>query len=182
MTSSSDAAREAARSSSGRFGEQRHDDASVTLPNTRSAGYVETEQMMENTIDMLDRRNNWAGHSDVDQPGYLDGAADLIAHSIAADDEEPEHIAGIVRADLTRGWTTATRNYDAGRNRDDIITAARDLFERTPDGTAITDNLRPHYWDGVIHTAAAITEPDEAGFDAAVRRIEHEIRVAAPVR
>ena len=169
------AARESARSETGRFGEQHRPESESTLAGTA---------MSHNPND-FDTASAVRAAATVHTPdtvakgaAYIDASTGLIARLISdgGTDEDLEQTRQIIWDDIVHGTSNADSHiHTYGIDSDRVVEEARAMVGRTYEGFADVDVLPPHYWDGLITTATALATGPDDDPDEVRRETEHEI-------
>jgi hypothetical protein len=175
IPTSATAAREAARSNSGRFGEQHRPEGEGTLASARlshNPNDFDTASAVRVAAAVHTPETAAKGSA------YVLASTDLVARLIfdGGTEEDLEAVRQTVWQDMVTRTTRAdARHRTYGIDSDRVIEEARGMVARTHEGFADVDTLPPHYWDGLVTTAAALsTGPDDDPDD--VRRVtEREI-------
>ncbi|WIE81225.1 hypothetical protein [Curtobacterium sp. MCSS17_016] len=169
------AARESSRSTSGRFGAQHRpesESALVGAPVSHNPNDFDTASAVRVTATVHTPDTVAKGEA------YIDASTGLIARLISdgGTDEDLEQTRQIIWDDIMNGTSNAdSRTHTYGIDSDRVVEEARGMVGRTYEGFADVDVLPPHYWDGLVTTAAALATGPDDDPDEVHREMEREI-------
>ncbi|MGW8431602.1 hypothetical protein ACWGJ9_10965 [Curtobacterium citreum] len=175
ISASAAAARESSRSTSGRFGEQHRpesDSALTGAPAHHNPNDFDTASAVRAAATVHTPETAAKGDA------YVEASTGLIARLISdgGSKEELERTRHKVLDDITHGTTTtAASNHTYGLDSDRVVEEARGMVGRTSEGFADVDVLPPHYWDGLVTTAAALATGPGDDPEQKRHEMEHDI-------